>query len=85
MGLFRDKLLYNKDFRIGETLNKIILDQIRMERDGDVIDRNSIRSCICMLDALFETDKEVPSEKLYLTRFESKYYHAEWRDCVLTF
>ncbi|RPA85288.1 Cullin-domain-containing protein [Ascobolus immersus RN42] len=73
MGLFRDKLLYNQDFKVGETLNKIILDQIRMERDGDVIDRNSIRSCICMLDALYESDKELPTEKLYLTRFEKEF------------
>jgi cullin 3 len=80
MGLFREKLLYNNEFGIGQTLNKIILDQVRMERDGDVIDRNSIRSCICMLDALYETDKELPSEKLYLTRFESMFEHLELKE-----
>lgn len=71
MGCFRDQLLYNPETTIGVALNRIILDQIKMEREGDVIDRNVIKSCICMLDSLYENNKEHPHEKLYLTRFES--------------
>ena len=41
-----------------------------MERDGDSIDRGTIRSCIYMLEGLYETDEEIETEKLYLTSFE---------------
>lgn len=41
-----------------------------MEREGDRIDRTTIRSCMYMLEGLYETDEESENEKLYLTSFE---------------
>ena len=70
MGLFRDHILRNPDYNIGQALNKVILDQIQMERDGDVISHRPIRSCVYMLECLYESEDEIESEKVYLTSFE---------------
>ncbi|RDL34783.1 Cullin-domain-containing protein [Venustampulla echinocandica] len=82
MGLFRDDILRSP---LGATdsklitfdiLNSVILDQIGMEREGDVINKHLIRSCIYMLEGLYETDEENESEKLYLTVFEVEFLKA---------
>ncbi|KAH7364691.1 Cullin [Rhexocercosporidium sp. MPI-PUGE-AT-0058] len=76
MGLFREHVLRSviSDSRGGlmifDVLNSVILDQINMERDGDVIDKALIRACVYMLEGLYETDDEAEKEKLYLTVFE---------------
>ena len=81
MGLFRDHIL-RSPLEVGATdtvlsiLNAIILDQIQMDREGDVIDKNRIRSCIYMLEGLYETDKEEEADKLYLTSFEDDFLRA---------
>lgn len=89
MGLFRDHilrspLLENSEMITFDILNSVILDQIGMEREGDVINRHLIRSVVYMLEALYETDDENESDKLYLTVFEpaflaasKKFYQAE--------
>jgi len=74
MGLFRDHILRSRQNEIGRHFNNIILDQIQMERDGDSIDRGTIRSCVYMLEGLYETDEENENEKLYLTSFEGKFF-----------
>ncbi|KAJ6262594.1 Cullin-3-A [Drechslerella dactyloides] len=76
MALFRDNVLQNKDYDIGADLNKVLLDQIQMERDGDVIDRARIRSCAYMLEGLYETLDEREDQKIYLTRFEGVFLTA---------
>lgn len=77
MGLFRDHILRarlsNSDLVTFDILNSVILDQINMEREGDVIDKHLIRSCIYMLEALYESDNEDTHEKLYLTTFEVEF------------
>ncbi|ESZ90632.1 hypothetical protein SBOR_8982 [Sclerotinia borealis F-4128] len=89
MGLFRDhilrsRLLQDSSIITFDILNSVILDQIGMEREGDVINRHLIRSVIYMLEALYETDDENENEKLYFTIFEpaflaasKKFYQAE--------
>lgn len=57
-------------------LNHIILDQIQMERDGDVIDKTLIRSCVWMLDALHEDNLEGEEHRLYNTSFEVEYLES---------
>ena len=47
-----------------------------MERDGDIIDRSLIRSCVYMLEGLYETEEEEESSKLYLTSFEPHFISA---------
>lgn len=83
MGLFRDHIIRasldpndSDSFKVVSLLNGIILDQIQMEREGDIIDRNLIRSCVYMLEGLYETDDEDENEKLYLTSFEPAYLGA---------
>ncbi|EPS42379.1 hypothetical protein H072_3615 [Dactylellina haptotyla CBS 200.50] len=76
MSLFRDNVLRNKDYDIGADLNKVLLEQIQMERDGDVIDRARIRSCVYMLEGLYETLDEKEDQKVYLTKFEGAFLAA---------
>jgi cullin 3 len=72
MGLFREHILRNSQYKIGTALNKVILDQIQMEREGDIISHGPIKSCVHMLESLYETEEENDNEKVYLTSFESK-------------
>ncbi|KAH8603001.1 putative Cullin-3-B [Bisporella sp. PMI_857] len=77
MGLFRDHILRarlaNSELVTFDILNSVIFDQIDMERGGDVIDKHLIRSCVHMLEALYETENEESKEKLYLTVFEVEF------------
>lgn len=78
IALFRDHILRsclnaNSDSLIVDILISVMLDQIDMERRGDVIDRNLIRSCSRMLSCLYETEDETESSKLYLTIFEPRF------------
>ena len=80
MGQFRDFVLRavipsHSDATIAMVLNSVILDQIRMEREGDFIDTSLIRSCIYMLEGLYETGDD-EATKLYLTSFEPAYLAA---------
>ncbi|GAP92011.1 putative cullin 3 [Rosellinia necatrix] len=76
IGLFRDHILRRNLEAIGSShavfdiLNATVIDQIDMEREGDVIDKALLRSCTSMLEGLFETDAEIEHERLYLTTFE---------------
>jgi cullin 3 len=84
MGLFRDhilrsQLLPESNILTFDILNSVILDQISMEREGDVINRNLIRSVVYMLEALYESDEENEHEKLYLTVFEVDFLNASRR------
>ena len=81
MGQFRDFVLRTPipsrdNTTIAAVLYSVILDQIQMEREGDIIDTALIRSCIYMLEGLYETDEEEESTKLYLTSFEPEFLAA---------
>lgn len=69
---------------MSDVLVSVILGQVRLEREGDLIDKTLIRSCVYLLESLYETDEEDESTKLYLTAFEPDFlsasrafYHAE--------
>ncbi len=47
-----------------------------MEREGDIINRSLIKSCVYMLEGLYETEEEEESTKLYLTSFEPEFIAA---------
>ena len=81
MLLFRDIILRTPLAVSGEgdtrvtiesILHAVILDQIQMERDGDIIDKGLIRSCVYLMEGLYETVDEREDEKIYLTSFEPK-------------
>lgn len=78
MVLFRDEILKSPlsptDQRdILNLLNHVILEQIQMERDGDVIDKHLIKSCVHMLDGLHADDLESEDQRLYHVSFEKEY------------
>ncbi|RGP80392.1 cullin 3 [Fusarium longipes] len=82
--ILRSSLSTNQKDKVVDILISVILDQINMEREGDIIDRNLIRSCTRMLSSLYETEDEKESDKLYTTIFEPHflensraYYAAE--------
>ena len=83
MGQFRDHVLRtplsdNPDdhISIAHILNAIILDQVQMDREGDIIDKSLLKSCAYMLEGLYETEDEDESTKLYLTSFEPEFLKA---------
>ncbi|KYK56817.1 putative cullulin 3 [Drechmeria coniospora] len=78
IGLFRDHILRsclndNTSQLVIDIVVSVMLDQIDMERDGDIIDRNLIRSCSRMLTCLYETEDENESQTLYLTVFQPRF------------
>ena len=82
MMLFRDHVLRsrldpdNDALSMLAILRRIILDQIQMDRAGDIIDKHLIKSCVYMLEALYETPAENEDEKLYITSFELDFLKA---------
>lgn len=80
--LFRDNILRSppndnhSDLTVQELLNRIVLDQIQMERNGDVIDKHLIKSCVYMLESLYEGMKEDQNQRLYVTAFEPHFLGA---------
>ena len=81
MAQFRDHVLRSPipshgNMTIAIVLYSVILDQIQMERDGDIIDKALIRSCVYMLEGLYETEEEEEDSKLYLTSFEPEFLEA---------
>ncbi|KAI9738762.1 MAG: Cullin-3 [Cirrosporium novae-zelandiae] len=81
MALFRDQILLSSivpdaGITVFTLVINVILDQIRMEREGDVIDKTLIRSCVQMLERLYESEDEHESTKLYLKIFEPEFLRA---------
>lgn len=78
IALFRDHILQSRlepssDKMVIKIITDVMLDQIDMERHGDVIDRALIRSCSRMLSCLYRDQQESESEKLYLIHFEADF------------
>lgn len=78
MVLFRDDILNSPTSDIESSivlglLNHVLLDQIQMERDGDVIDKHLIKSCVYMLESLYDDDMESEDQRLYNVSFEREY------------
>lgn len=78
MVLFREEIL-SSPISVTDTrallglLNHVVLDQIQMERDGDVIDKHLIKSCVWMLEGLYEDENEGEEQRLYNVSFEKAY------------
>jgi cullin 3 len=79
MALFRENILYAPlfdsypDETILQSLFTIILEHIQLERQGDIVDNLLIRSCVYMLEGIYETELEDEMDKIYLTKFEPLY------------
>ncbi|KAF9348817.1 Cullin-3 [Mortierella sp. AD094] len=68
--LFRDTVVRSPKYPIKSHLQKILLDQITMERKGDVIDRGAVKSCTEML---LELKENQGIESVYITDFETQF------------
>ncbi|PHH60384.1 hypothetical protein CDD81_1697 [Ophiocordyceps australis] len=78
IGLFRDQILQSclsddSEQLVLDIIVSVMLDQINMEREGDVIDRNLIRGCSRMLSCLYVSVYETESQTLYKTIFEERF------------
>lgn len=79
MGLFRQHVLTSpidpehSDITVLGVFLNIVLDMVRCEREGEIIDRSLVRSCMYMLEGLYETETEEEDSKLYLRQFEPKF------------
>lgn len=68
--LFRDAVIRNGDPRVGDQLFDIVIGEIEKERNGQVIDRLSIKSLVGMLETVPEN--RIDGESIYTTEFEPK-------------
>ncbi|KAF1816164.1 cullin-3 [Eremomyces bilateralis CBS 781.70] len=82
MELFRDTVLKwlvtkgEDGMDLLDVLSTIILDQVRMERDGDTINKHFIRSCVHMMESLNESNTDGQETRLYVTRFQPRFLKA---------
>ncbi|KAK9462827.1 Cullin [Lipomyces oligophaga] len=74
LALFRDNVIRNPDFQVGEHIYAIILDQIKLQRQGDIIDTSSIKAIVLMLESLPEDKQD--GETVYSRSFEPKFLHS---------
>ncbi|KIW80280.1 hypothetical protein Z517_06895 [Fonsecaea pedrosoi CBS 271.37] len=57
-------------------LNTVLLDMIKSERKGEIIDRPLVRACCYMLEGVYDSYRDEESSKLYLTSFEPLFLQA---------
>lgn len=81
--LFRDCVLKSQsgpsdavDPKLNTVLSVIVntmLDQIQMERDGDIIDKSMLKGCTQVLEGMYVGKAEIDEEKLYHKCFEPRF------------
>ncbi|KAI8344876.1 Cullin [Choanephora cucurbitarum] len=70
LNLFRDKVIRSPKHPIQKHLISAMLNQIYLERQGDVIDRSAIQSSVAMLVKLNDRDSQ---QTVYAVDFEEQY------------
>ncbi|ORX61458.1 Cullin-domain-containing protein [Hesseltinella vesiculosa] len=70
LDLYRDKIIRSEKYPIQNHLITSMLNQIQLERHGDVIDRSAIKQAVSMLCELVDPTTK---ESVYVTDFETKY------------
>lgn len=74
INLFRDNIIQFNDNFIGNKLNSLIMEQITLNRNGQVIDIFLIKSIIIMFEQIIDDDKNIElGENYYLNKFEPFY------------
>lgn len=68
--LYRDKVIRSPKHPIQAQLTSVLLDQIKMERKGEQIDRSAIKAAVDMLVELYDNEKK---ENVYVVDFEPQY------------
>lgn len=72
--LFRDTVIRNKHQPIGVPLYDLIIGEIKRERDGENIDRMSIKSVVNMLESF--PNQKLEGISLYVAEFEPRFQVA---------
>jgi len=80
MAIFRNEVLYASSIRIDEEsktflqlLVDVMLHQVKIEREGDTIDKQLLRANTTMLEYIFTTVEQADSDRLYLQMFEHQF------------
>ncbi|CAM0137429.1 unnamed protein product [Umbelopsis sp. WA50703] len=68
--LYRDKVIRSPKHPIQAQLTAVLLDQIKMERKGEQIDRSAVKAAVDMLVELYDNEKK---ENVYVVDFEPHY------------
>lgn len=83
LGLFRDKVLGSRagsedgpDTDVLAVVINVMLEQIQMERSGDIIDKSILKACTTMLENLFREGAEGEADRLYNLFFEPQFLAA---------
>ncbi|KAF9550674.1 Cullin-3 [Mortierella hygrophila] len=87
--LFRDTVIRSPKYPIQSHLQMVLLNQITLERKGDVIDRGAVKSCTEML---LEMNENNGNDPIYIADFENlfietsrEFYRVESDDLVRRF
>ncbi|ORZ07297.1 Cullin-domain-containing protein [Lobosporangium transversale] len=87
--LFRDTVIRSQKYPIQSHLQKVLLEQITLERKGDMIDRGAIKACT---DMLLEMKENNGADSIYVSDFETRFvetsrefYRIESDDLVRRF
>ncbi|KAK3845934.1 MAG: Cullin [Linnemannia gamsii] len=87
--LFRDTVIRSPKYPIQSHLQMVLLNQITLERKGDVIDRGAVKSCTEML---LEMKENNGNDAIYIADFENlfietsrEFYRVESDDLVRRF
>lgn len=87
--LFRDTVVRSSKLPIQSHLQMVLLNQITLERRGDVIDRGAVKACVEMLLEMRENNMVDP---IYIADFETlfvetsrEFYKVESEDLVRKF
>ncbi|ORZ13252.1 Cullin [Absidia repens] len=70
LDLFRDKIIRSEKYPIQHHLITAMLNQIQLERHGDIIDRSAIKQAVTMLSELTDPTTK---DTVYVTDFETRY------------
>lgn len=83
LNLFRDQVLGSKtgstDPNVENILSvatNVMLEQVQMERTGDIIDKSVMKACSHMLEGLYSEDAQNEDHRLYSIYFEPRFLAA---------
>ncbi|KAF9920567.1 Cullin-3 [Linnemannia zychae] len=89
LSLFRDTVIRSSKYPIQSVLQMVLLNQITLERKGDVIDRSAVKACTEML---LEMKENNGNDSIYIADFENlfietsrEFYRIESDDLVQRF
>ncbi|KAJ1680340.1 hypothetical protein EV182_000210 [Spiromyces aspiralis] len=88
VNIFRDEVITSKDWGVSRLLRRIVLDQIHRERNGNEIDRGTLRSIVDMLQEMAD-NVQFSKKDLYQAELEpsilgatTEFYRTQARQWV---